>query len=82
MIGVVEPAAPVTGGYVAVVTVVDRVFDAASGSFGVRLSLPNGDGALPAGHRCKVAFAPERTLADEAVWINPPATSTTGETAQ
>ena len=82
MIGVVEPAAPVTGRYVAVVTVVDRVFDAASGSFGVRLSLPNGDGALPAGHRCKVVFAPERTLADEAVWINPPATSTTGETAQ
>lgn len=66
MIGVVEPAAPVTGRYAATVTVVDRVFDAASSSFGVRLSLPNGDGALPAGHRCKVAFASERILADEA----------------
>ena len=65
MIGVVEPAAPVTGGYVATVTVVDRVFDAASSSFGVRLSLPNGDGALPAGHRCKVSFAAERQAPGE-----------------
>ena len=40
----------------ATVTVVDRVFDAASGTFGVRLELPNPDGALPAGQRCKVAF--------------------------
>ena len=65
MIGVVEPAAPVTGRYAATVTVVDRVFDAASSSFGVRLSLPNEHGALPAGHRCKVAFGAERTLDDE-----------------
>ena len=36
---------------------VDRVFDAASGTFGVRLDLPNSDGALPAGQRCIVSFA-------------------------
>ena len=38
------------------VTVVDQVFDAGSGTFGVRLDLPNPGLALPAGTRCKVAF--------------------------
>ncbi len=52
----VEPHAPVSGTYEATVTVVDRVFDSASGSFGVRLTLPNQGGALPAGHRCRVTF--------------------------
>ena len=37
--------------------VVDRVMDAASGTFGVRLRLPNPDLALPAGIRCTVRFA-------------------------
>ena len=60
MTGVVEPAEPVSGRYAATVMVVDRVFDAASGSFGVRLSLPNGDGVLPAGHRCMVTFGLEQ----------------------
>ncbi|MWB78822.1 efflux RND transporter periplasmic adaptor subunit [Pseudooceanicola sp. 216_PA32_1] len=35
------------------VDVIDRVFDAASGTFGVRLVLPNPDGSLPAGIRCR-----------------------------
>lgn len=47
---------PVTGMHLATVTVVDRVFDAASGTFGIRLDLLNPDGALPAGQRCTVAF--------------------------
>jgi RND family efflux transporter MFP subunit len=47
---------PVAGVHPATVTVVDRVFDAASGTFGVRLDLSNPDGALPAGQRCTVAF--------------------------
>ena len=38
------------------VLVVDRVIDAASGMFGVRLELPNPGGAQPAGQRCKVEF--------------------------
>ncbi|SLN59993.1 Multidrug resistance protein MdtE precursor [Roseovarius gaetbuli] len=38
--------------HTAVVEVVDRVFDAASGTFGVRLSLPNPGQSLPAGVRC------------------------------
>jgi RND family efflux transporter MFP subunit len=48
---------PVAGTYAATVTVVDRVFDAASGTFGVRLALPNPGNALPAGQRCTVRFA-------------------------
>jgi RND family efflux transporter MFP subunit len=44
------------GQYPAKVTVVDSVFDSASGTFGVRLELPNPKGALPAGIRCGVDF--------------------------
>jgi hypothetical protein len=36
--------------------VVDRVLDAASGKFGVRLVFPNPDFLLPAGIACKVSF--------------------------
>jgi multidrug efflux pump subunit AcrA (membrane-fusion protein) len=52
----VAPQAPVNGTYIARVTVVDRVVDAASGLFGVRLELPNRDHRLPAGLKCKVRF--------------------------
>ncbi|WP_269930481.1 efflux RND transporter periplasmic adaptor subunit [Aminobacter sp. HY435] len=38
------------------VTVVDRIFDAASGTFSIRLALPNADAMIPAGQRCKVSF--------------------------
>ena len=38
------------------VIVVDRVIDAASNSFRVRLELPNPDNALPPGLRCKLEF--------------------------
>ena len=40
----------------ATVTVVDRVFDPASGTFGVQLDLPNPDGSISGGQRCRVAF--------------------------
>lgn len=40
----------------ATVTVVDRMGDAASGTFGVRLTLPNPDHELPAGLKCSVTF--------------------------
>jgi RND family efflux transporter MFP subunit len=52
----VQPREPVGGDYRARVSVVDRVFDAASGTFGVRLELPNPDYNLPAGLRCRVQF--------------------------
>lgn len=64
----VTPEQPLGNRYPAVVTVVDRVFDAASGTFGVRLRLPNPAFSLPAGIRCRIEFqfkfaatnAPER----------------------
>ncbi len=52
----VRPEPPVGGVYQARVVVVDRVVDAASGTFGVRLELPNRDNRLPAGLKCKVRF--------------------------
>jgi multidrug efflux pump subunit AcrA (membrane-fusion protein) len=39
------------------VSIVDRVIDGASGTFGVRLDLRNRDGAIPAGARCRLRFA-------------------------
>jgi RND family efflux transporter MFP subunit len=53
----VVPEAPLSGTYRARVTVVDRVVDAASGTFGVRLELPNPDYRLPAGLKCRVRFS-------------------------
>lgn len=47
---------PVGGDYRARVIIVDRVVDAASGTFGVRLELANSDRKLPAGIRCRVTF--------------------------
>jgi multidrug efflux pump subunit AcrA (membrane-fusion protein) len=47
-----DPLLP--GTYKAKVTVVDRVVDAASGTFGVRLELPNPGNKIPAGIRCAV----------------------------
>jgi RND family efflux transporter MFP subunit len=44
------------GAYPAKVKVIDSVFDTASGTFGVRLELPNAGGSVPAGIRCKVDF--------------------------
>ena len=41
----------------ATVTVVDRVMDAASGTFGVRLEVPNPGNVLPAGLKCKARFS-------------------------
>jgi RND family efflux transporter MFP subunit len=56
MEAMVAPADPIGGEIRARVTVVDQVFDAASGTFGVRLEVPNPDGRLPGGQRCKVNF--------------------------
>lgn len=52
----VVPQAPVGGSYRARVSVVDRVFDPASSTFGVRLVLPNPSNKLPAGLRCRIRF--------------------------
>lgn len=52
----VVPENPVGGRHSAVVKVVDRVIDAASGTFGIRLELPNRQREIPAGARCRVRF--------------------------
>ncbi|HNI83524.1 MAG TPA: efflux RND transporter periplasmic adaptor subunit, partial [Rhodocyclaceae bacterium] len=49
------PESPVGGRYTATVKVIDRVMDAASGTFGVRMELPNPGLKLPAGIRCKAS---------------------------
>ena len=45
--------------YSATVAIVDRVIDPASGTFGVRLELPNPDYRLPGGLKCMVTFVDE-----------------------
>lgn len=52
----VKPKGPVRRRLEAKVIVVDQVFDAASGTFGVRLRLPNPKNKMPAGLRCEVTF--------------------------
>jgi RND family efflux transporter MFP subunit len=67
MFGSIEPGAraaitpdvPGDEVHVASVTVVDRVIDAASGTFAVRLELPNPDHGIPGGLHCQVRFLDE-----------------------
>jgi len=54
------------GRYDARVRFVDRVVDAASGTFLARLELPNRDGRIPSGVRCAADFAPPRADAAKA----------------
>lgn len=56
MQGVVKLEPLLSGSYNAKVTVVDRVIDAASGTFGVRLELRNPGNKIPSGIRCSVRF--------------------------
>lgn len=52
----VIPEQPAGSRYIATVKVIDRVFDAASGTFGVRLELANPSALIPAGVKCKAVF--------------------------
>ncbi len=49
--------------YSATVSIVDRVIDPASGTFGVRLELPNPDYQLPGGLKCQVQFVDLQDMA-------------------
>jgi RND family efflux transporter MFP subunit len=55
----VTPEIPGDEVHVAEVVVVDRVIDPASGTFTVRLELPNPDHAIPSGLHCRVRFLPD-----------------------
>ncbi len=67
MFGTIRPGmraaiSPETGNkqvHLAAVTIVDRVIDAASGTFGVRLELANPDQSIPGGLHCRVRFLSE-----------------------
>jgi RND family efflux transporter MFP subunit len=52
----VVPEQPIGGSYTAYVEVVDMTVDAASGTFGVRLMLPNPGNRIPAGVKCRARF--------------------------
>jgi RND family efflux transporter MFP subunit len=56
MVVEVVPEIPADTRHRATLKVIDRVLDAASGTFGVRLELPNPRHQIPAGIRCKVNF--------------------------
>ena len=52
----IVPELPEYGAQIATVTIVDKVIDAASSTFGVRLELPNAEQQMPSGLRCLVRF--------------------------
>lgn len=56
MTATIVPELPMYKEQTATVTLVDKVIDAASSTFGVRLELPNSDYKLPSGLRCRVRF--------------------------
>jgi RND family efflux transporter MFP subunit len=56
MIATIVPELPEYGEQTATVTIVDKVIDSASNTFGVRLELPNSEQQLPSGLRCLVRF--------------------------
>lgn len=57
MMATVSPELPGIAPVEARIILVDKLIDGASNTFRVRLELPNPDHAIPAGPRCKVAFA-------------------------
>ena len=61
---------------IATVNAVDRIGDAAAGTFGVRLELANPDGAIPAGVKCQIKLGTKRPAQvdndDSAVETNKP----------
>ena len=63
---VVYPEAGIGGEYESTVSIVDSVLDAASGTFRVRLSLPNPEYALTSGLRCRIEFQDQSPLANAA----------------
>jgi RND family efflux transporter MFP subunit len=56
MTATIVPELPEYGEQTATVTIVDKVIDAASNTFGVRLELPNAEQQVPSGLKCLVRF--------------------------
>ncbi len=68
----IRPELPGVDAVVATVSHVDRVLDAASNSFRVRLTLPNPNNRLPAGLRCKADLPMTAGAAPSAATPNSP----------
>jgi RND family efflux transporter MFP subunit len=64
MTATIVPELTLYGEQTATVTIVDKIIDSASNTFGVRLELPNAEGELPAGLKCAVRF-PIETSGEE-----------------
>ena len=60
------------------VVLVDKIIDAASNTFRVRLALPNPGNKLPAGARCRVELPDADGVADAAATAVKPAAYTPG----
>ena len=56
MMADIVPETDPDGSYRSTVAIVDRIIDPASGTFGVRLELPNPNYRLPSGLKCRVQF--------------------------
>ena len=52
----IRPEDPIGGAWPASIAIIDRVFDAATATFGLTMRLENPDLTLPAGLRCEVDF--------------------------
>ncbi len=67
----VLPESPVGGEYDSTVMTVDPVLDAGSGTFRIRLQLPNPDYRLTSGLRCKIQFHNPESFASDAASPKP-----------
>ena len=64
MTATIVPELPEYGEQTATVTIVDKVIDSASSTFGVRLELPNAEQKMPSGLKCLVRFEMETAPVD------------------
>ena len=71
MLATIVPELPEYGEHTATVTIVDRVIDSASSTFGVRLELPNAERQLPSGLRCLVRFEIEENADQVTAQVDP-----------
>ncbi len=79
---IVTPEIQTAEDYTATVTIVDKVMDASSSTFGVRLMLPNPDLTVPGGQRCSVTFLAadgSDAPADDPAMENPESNETQSE---
>lgn len=56
-VAIIEPELAYSGDLLAMVDVVDRLLDTRSGTYGIRLTLPNDDLLIPGGQKCRLKFS-------------------------